>query len=254
MYAGFITTKRVVKRLGIHQKLDTSAFKMVAPYFKHGSFPTLKEILHFEGLNGPDGVKVKSLGQHDPSHMYDPVNDNGVLPRLIRAHYAKLVKSLRTGDKVRTAFEAAWLAHYVVDGLTPAHHYPYDEKKEEILGKESEHGLFKKGWLWMGGKGVLSTHLNFEMGVASTLLVFPIRAKLDDAKLAEARRLGIMKFFKQEARAVADLDLYEQFYKDGWTAEMATIVRKQIAPHTTQIVGIIWLLAYLEATQQEAVI
>ncbi len=251
MYAGFVTTKRVVKRLGIHQKFDIAAFHMVSAYFKRGTFPLQKQILHFEGINGPDGVKVKSLGIQDPSHMYDPLNDQGVLPELIEGHYAGLVESLRTKDLVRASFESAWLAHYVVDGLTPAHHYPYDEKKIEIFSKENDLGIFRKGWMWMGGKGVLSTHLNFEMGVASTLLLFPIKAELDHAKLAEARQLGALTFFKQEARAVAELDLYDQFYKAGWTAELAQIIRKQIAPHTTQVVGIIWLLAYLEASQLE---
>ena len=122
MYAGFISTKRVVKKLGIHQKFDTAAYNMIEPYLKDGTFPKLKDILHFEGINGPDGVKVKQHGVHDPSHMYDPVNDQGVLPKLIRAHYLKLVKSLRANDRVRSSFEAAWLAHYVVDGLTPSHH------------------------------------------------------------------------------------------------------------------------------------
>jgi hypothetical protein len=251
MYAGFITTKRAIKRLGIHQKFDRAAYQMVAPYFKPRSFPLLHDLLHFEGVNGPDGVKVKSLGVHDPSHMYDPVDDAGVVPELIQSHYESLVEHLQEKDLVRAAFDASWLAHFVVDGLTPAHHFPYDEKKQEILGPESDHGFFKRKWLWMGSKGVLSTHLNFEMGVASSLLTHKLSVPLDDIKLAEARKIGYMDFFKQEARAVADLDLYERFYKNGWTAELAQIVRKQIAPHTVQVVGIIWLLAYLESSQLE---
>ncbi len=251
MYAGFITTKRVVKTIGIHQKFDTAAYQMVSPYFKAMTFPTLKQIVHFEGINGPDGVKVKSLGIQDPSHMYDPIKDAGVLPMLVEGHYQGLVESLRAKDMVRSSFEASWLAHYLTDGLTPAHHYPYDEKKEQILGADSGHGLLRKSWLCMRGKGVLSTHINFEMGVASTLLLFPIKAKLDHTRLAEARRLGPIEFFKQEARAVAELDLYEQFYKRGWTAELAQTIRKRIAPHTTMVIGIIWLLAYLEAGQKD---
>ncbi|HSH31868.1 MAG TPA: hypothetical protein VK963_04355, partial [Candidatus Saccharimonadales bacterium] len=251
MYAGFVTRKRTVKRLGIHQKFDAAAYRMVAPYLQPETFPTLRQVLAFEGINGPDGVKVKSLGIQDPSHMYDPVTDGGVLPELIKNHYDSLVGSLRTSDRVRSGFEAAWLAHYVVDGLTPAHHYPYDEKKLELFGEDSELGLLRKNWQWLGGKGVLSTHLNFEMGVAATLVLVPIRAKLDDAKLAEARRLGAVDFFKQEARAVAELNLYERFYRTGWTAELARTVRQQIAPHATEVVGIIWLLAYLEAGQRE---
>ena len=251
MYAGFVTTGRVVKSIGIHQRFDAAAYNMVSQYFKPGTFPGIGEILHFEGINGPDGVKVKSLGVQDPSHMYDPISDVGVLPDLITNHYALLVESLQEQDLVRAAFEASWLAHYVTDGLTPAHHYPYDEKKAELFGEASQYNLLHKGWLWLGGKGVLSTHLNFEMGVASTLLLFPLKVKLDDEKLAEARRMGMVPFFKQEARQVAELKLYDQFYEKGWTAELARTIKQQIAPHAVQVVGIIWLLAYLEAGQAE---
>jgi hypothetical protein len=253
MYAGFITTKRVVKRLGIHQKLDMAAYRMISPYLARTKFPTLKQVLHFEGLNGPDGIKVKSLGVHDPSHMYDPVTGTGVLPELIEGHYQRLVSCLQEGDDIRASFEAAWLAHFVTDGLTPAHHFPYDEKKDELFGEDSDVSFLRKHWHWLGGKGVFSTHLNFEMGVASTLLIFPIKAEFSEAKLAEARQLGALPFFKQEAREVADLGLYDRFYKEGWTAELARIVREQIAPHASQVVGLLWLLAYLEAGQLEVV-
>jgi hypothetical protein len=251
MYAGFITTKRVIKRLGIHQRFDTAAYKMIAPYLKKRTFPGIKEVLHFEGINGPDGVKVKSLGTHDPSHMYDPLKDEGTLPDLIAGHYASLVQELRERDMVRAAYDAAWMAHYVVDGLTPAHHYPYDEHKAKLFGEDSEMGTLAKHWRWLGGKGVLSTHLNFEMGVASTLLLMPLKAKLDEQVLAEARKMGALEFFKREARSVAGLDLYGRFYQEGWTAELARLVRGQIAPHAIHVVGIIWLLAYLEAGEQD---
>lgn len=253
MYAGFVTTKHTVKRLGIHQKFDMAAYRMIKPYLKRQSFPDLRQILHFEGINGPDGIKVKSLGIQDPSHMYDPLSDSGVLPDLIASHYQKLVVSLCEGDQVRASFESAWLAHYVTDGLTPAHHYPYDEKKAELFSDDSDIGLLRKRWLWVGGKGVLSTHLNFEMGVAAILLLFPLSARLDDVMLAHARRKGPVDFFKAEAKAVAELGLYDRFYKEGWTADIARVVRKQIAPHATQVVGIIWLLAYLEAGQKELI-
>ncbi len=253
MYSGFVTRKRVVKRIGIHQKFDMAAYRMVSPYLGVKEFPTLKEILHFEGINGPDGIKVKSLGVHDPSHMYDPLSDTGVLPGLIDGHYERLVQTLRDKDMIRASFEAAWLAHFVTDGLTPAHHYPYDEKKEELFNEDSDVSFLKKHWNWLGGKGVLSTHLNFEVGVATTLLLFPIRALFSEVKLAEARRLGPIEFFKNEAKEVAELKLYDRFYKEGWTAELARVVREQIAPHASQVVGLIWLLAYLEAGQLDVV-
>jgi hypothetical protein len=250
VYAGFVTTKRVVKKIGIHQKFDTAAYRMIFPYLDRSLFPTLNQILHFEGINGPDGIKVKSLGHHDPSHMYDPVTDSGVLPELLASHYNGLVAALAKNDRVRASFEAAWLAHYLVDGLTPAHHYPYDAKKEELFGCDSEVGSLRKHWHWLGGKGVLSTHVNFEMGVAATLLLYPIRCQLDDTELALARQMGPINYFKYMAKEMAEFNIYEKFYVKGWNVEMARSVRQVVAPLAARTVGIVWLLAYLEAGLQ----
>ncbi len=48
------------------------------------------------------------------------------LIELIKEHYKNLVKELQANNSERISFEAAWLAHAIVDGLTPAHHYPYE--------------------------------------------------------------------------------------------------------------------------------
>lgn len=255
MYAGFISTKRSVKKIGVHQKFDTSAYKMVESYLSPGTFPSLKQILHFEGINGPDGIKtkmgIKIVGE-DPSHMYDPVNNIGELPGLIKSHYTNLVSSLKHGDMVRAAFEAGWLAHYVADGLTPAHHFPYDERKDELFGVESQFGFLRKHWQWFGAKGVLSTHVNFEMGVATSLLLSKLRVQLNDDVLAHARSLGPIKFFREQANKIAKLDLYDHFYAKGWNAELGSAVREIIAPKATEVIGVIWLLAYLEAGYESA--
>lgn len=280
MYSGFVSSKKVVNRLGVHQRFDMAAYRMIGSYLKPKTFPGIRPILHFEGYNGPDGIKVKSPGVDDPSHFYDPSTDVGELPVHVQNHYAGLVVALREADLVRAAFEASWLAHYVVDGLTPAHHYPLVQKivglreGEQELAKRLKAGgelrndattflkknlvvgdtvrqTIQNNWAIWGGKGILSTHHNFEIGVATSLLFTKLNLKLNESLLAEGRQLGMMEFFKREARNVAGLDLYERFYKEGWTAELARIVRQQIASHACQVVGIIWLLAYLEAGQSD---
>ncbi len=45
---------------------------------------------------------------------------------------SQLSHEIRRHNIVRASFEAAWLAHALVDGLTPAHHYPYEEKLLEV--------------------------------------------------------------------------------------------------------------------------
>jgi 16S rRNA (guanine966-N2)-methyltransferase len=228
MYAGFITPKRVVKRVGIHQRLDMAAYRMISRFLPvDDGFPALGDILHFEGYNGPDGLKSKmglkpkTKDDPGPSHLYDPVTDTGEVPVHIQNHYAGLVESLKTGDMVRAAFEAAWMAHYVGDGLTPAHHWPLEEKIAEAAEKSAKNirgedtskftAMLKKNWAVWGAKGHMSTHMNFEMGIAFALLIFPIKPQFSEHELARARELGPVEYFKAEARAVASLDLYNQF-------------------------------------------
>jgi hypothetical protein len=272
MYAGFITTKRVVKRAGIHQRLDMSAYKMIEGYLPEGAFPTLKDIIHFEGYNGPDGLKAKGKGglmnmrpkttkdDPDPSHLYDPKTDTGEVPVHIANHYAALVETLKVGDMVRAAFEASWLAHYVGDGLTPAHQFPLEDKiagAAEQASKDVESGdttkftaLAKKNWAIWGAKGHMTTHMNFELGIAFALLFFPIRPEFNDHELMRARQLGPVEYFKAEAREVASFSLYERFYKEGWNNDIAITVKNQLAPQTARTIGTIWMLALLEAGQQ----
>jgi hypothetical protein len=244
---------------------------MITPYLPHGEFPTLKDIWHFEGYNGPDGINVKARGglkglkirkegDAKPSHFYDPGTDTGEVPDLIAAHFEALVVSLKIGDTIRAAFDASWMAHYIGDGLTPAHQWPFEDKIAEAAEKASADlkngdtskftASLKKNWAIWGAKGHMTTHMNFEFGIAFALLIFPIKAELTDDELARAHRMGPIEYFKSEAREIAALNLYDRFYKDGWTADMANIVKNTLAPQAARAIGIIWLLALLEAGKQ----
>jgi hypothetical protein len=270
MYAGFITPKRVVKSAGIHQRLDSAAYRMISHYLPDEAFPELKAILAFEGYNGPDGLNTKlglkpkssdpsAAGEHGPSHLYDPVTDSGEVPQHIAAHYRGLVESLGRSDMIRASFEAAWLAHYVGDGLTPAHHFPLEDKIAEAGAKASKDleagrfakfsGQIRKNWDIWGAKGHMTTHQNFELGIAFALMGFSIKPRFDDHELGRARQLGPVEYFKSEAREVAELNLYERFYKEGWNNDIASTIKKVLAPKAARAIGIIWLLALLEAGQ-----
>lgn len=268
MYAGFVSPRRTVSRLGIHQRFDMAAYRMIKPYLVPGAFPDIKDILHFEGYNGPDGLKSKTglkpktKDDPHPSHLYDPINDSGEVPLHITNHYAALVDCLKREDMTRASFEAAWLAHYVADGLTPAHHWPLEEKVAEAAAFVPEAvardpkrvaGLVRKHWSLWGAKGHMSTHFNFEMGVAFALLLIPMRVSMSETELARARQLGPVGYFKAEARDIAELHLYEQFYRQGWTADLGSQVKNRLAPRTVRAIGVIWLLAILEAGQQLAI-
>ncbi|HSX01810.1 MAG TPA: hypothetical protein VLI05_00680 [Candidatus Saccharimonadia bacterium] len=258
MYSGFVLPHKTVSRLGIHQRFDMAAYRMIEPLLPVEAFPSSKDIVYFEGYNGPDGLKVKSPGVNEPSHLYDPGTDTGDVPRHIANHYRVLVETLQAGDLVRAAFEASWMAHYIGDGLTPAHHWPLEAKLAEAAAlvpqamKDGDTSKFaaiiKKHWAVWGAKGHMSTHFNFEMGVAFAMLIFPIRPVFSEDELAQAQRLGPVEYFKTQAREVAALNLYDKFYKQGWTADIATTVKNTIAPQAARTIGIIWLLAAREAS------
>jgi hypothetical protein len=115
--------------IGAHQKIDRVARRHFEELTERSvKFPDIKTILRFEGINGPDGVKLKSPGVDEPWHFIDPNNpDDHSLMDDILAHRKNLSTALKEKDMVRAGFEASWLAHAVVDGLTPAHHEPFEE-------------------------------------------------------------------------------------------------------------------------------
>lgn len=268
MYSGSTITRYSGQILGAHQKIDRLARRQLEKLLPHSEFPSTRSIIYFEGDNGPDGVKRKSPGKDEPWHFFQPFDPNDTqLIKDIGDHYNKLVKALRESDKVRAAFEAAWLSHAIVDGLTPAHHYPYEEKLVEfssgraIEGRNSVakkiiapgesviHSLANNWKIW-GPKGLITTHAAFESGVA--MLIAPLHVRHCSPNADKIRRFteqSLDKWFRETAQEVARLELYDTFYKSGWTIPLARRVRSQLAPALVQAVTLAWYGAVLEAKE-----
>lgn len=273
MYSGFvISSKHASNWVGAHQKFNRVAFRAMKWYLLNrenpakgraslARFPSLKLIQHFEGPNGPDGIKIKSPAQDEPWHYYDPYNPNdNEIFKLLDEHSKNLTQAISDGNEERGAFEAAWLAHAIADGLTPAHHFPYEEVLEELRGEAKEtrdtklKKLFIKGenakdtimrnWRMLGSRGVLTTHINFEIGVASALL--PLRITHGYPTTIEmefAKEKGLNEVFKFAAKAVADTKMYERYRDKGWTGSLTKDLRMTLAPMVVKTVSIAWLLA-----------
>lgn len=252
--------------IGAHQKIDRVARRHMENFVKSGlPFPDIKTILAFEGINGPDGVKLKSPGVDEPWHFMDPSDENDTqLFDDVRAHLVNLTTALQAKDTIRSAFEAAWLAHAVTDGLTPAHLIPASETvktlQEEagekrtlrskliVPGDGSAKQFVKNNWEHWGAGGVMTTHTMFEAGVATTIKAL----KFEDAQPSsnDIVRLGTDGFdtmFHEAVRTVVELDMYDMYKKRGWTRKMATITRKQLTPLIIRTVTLAWCAAYNDA-------
>ena len=266
MYSGSTLTNRSGNLIGAHQKIDRSARKALRDFLtKDSVFPSKQLLLHFEGKNGPDSAKAKLDGEHAPWHFYDPYDpDDGQLIEQIESHFKKLVDALKETNHERSAFEASWLAHAIVDGLTPAHHYPFEAELERLRGEgketrttvlkkvlipgETKREILAKNWEMWGAKGLFTTHALFEWGAAmiiapmSRLIASPTRYDLK-----KIEQIGLSEYFKRIAREVALLDMYEDFYKRGWTPKLARTVRTDLAPRMAKTVTLAWYLASKEA-------
>ncbi len=270
MYSGALLTRHSGRIFGAHQKIDRVAHKHVQailPDHMTGLLPHIKTILQFEGRNGPDGIKAKSAGRDEPWHFYDPFDpdDTGLLDTL-EEHYSNFIQHLKDQNTIAAAFEASWLAHALVDGLTPAHHYPYGDELERIRGEglhtrtsiltknfikgQGTLDTARRNWSFWGAKGLFLTHGLFELGSAAIMAPVSFKTSLPSQdELQQFNELGLQEWFKRTAREIALLNIFERFYDKGWTPRLAQDVRLQLAPRIIKAVTFTWLQAIREAAE-----
>lgn len=257
--------------IGAHQKIDRVARRHLDTLLETGlSFPDIATILRFEGINGPDGIKLKSPGVDEPWHFVDPTNpDDTMLYDDVRYHRINLTTALEKNDETRAAFESAWLAHAVTDGLTPAHHEPGEdtvvslrEQTNEkrtvrsrviVPGSGSARQFVKNNWDHWGAGGVMTTHTMFEAGVAMTIQGLRFDAAMPSSHMiVRLKSEGFDTLFHEAVQSVAALGLYDQYKKRGWTRRIAGEVRRELVPRIIETVVLSWYAAYADALRRRA--
>ncbi|MBR1801972.1 hypothetical protein IJ768_01945 [Candidatus Saccharibacteria bacterium] len=252
-------SKRSGRIIGTHQKLDKIAHKIVVKNLPKGvKFPSIEKILLFEGMGGPDGLKRKSPGKDEPMHFILPDDDDGKLIKMIEDHQYNLRKALEKGDEIRAAFEAAWMAHAVTDGLTPAHHFPLEETQKELMTEKEfikvfgipikgiMHGrstaeTLRNNWLYWGSNGYMSKHIAFEYGAAITLAALPERRVMPKITADELENPEIHEAFYSSLNKIAKLNMYSKFRHNGWTADLAFETRDILLPEIIKAISLCWL-------------
>lgn len=252
------------KLVGTHQQIDQAARKILAKHLPRGYyFPSSKEILHFEGTRGPDGLKRKSPDVDDPSHMFDEQNGKQLFEQIMD-HYYNLVQALKSHNDVRAAFEAAWLGHKLTDGLTPAHHFPLSEAKEELMSNKEFVKIFgepikgimhgrnaaetaRNNWLYWGAGGYMSKHVAYEYGVAIIAAAMPMRAMLPEVGKGEFQYVDPKQVFYESLSRIQAPNMYNRFRKEGWTTELALETRNVLLPEIVRALSLVWYAAAEEA-------
>lgn len=263
MYAGTTYGKKSGQLIGVHQRIDRIARQHIKLLLRgKETFPTAVEILHFEGDNGPDGIKRKSPSIDEPWHFIDPekFEENNEVMQMIYDHQVNLARALKSKNVERAAFEAAWMAHAIVDGLTPAHHYPLADKIEELFGMPhherssvKEKNIIKghnrrdtlvKNWQYWGKHGIFMNHFMFEFGVATAIVgnnfgkIVISQDDLDALKLH-----GYKKIFETIMKQIVRLGTYEEYSENGWSRSLAKTIRMELVPLIVQAVVMGWYIS-----------
>jgi hypothetical protein len=266
MYSGTTLTLLSGRLLGAHQKIDRVSRRQLQNLLPESQFPSIRSILHFEGGNGPDSIKRKSPAKNEPWHFFLPFDetDTQILVQ-IKDHYNSLVAALKEEEDVRAAFEASWLAHAIVDGLTPAHHYPYEEKLVELMSGrgietrtsvkhkvvmpgETRKRQISNNWKMWGPKGLFLTHTAFEWGVATIMAPMRLVGKIPTLdELEKLDNMTLEHWYRSVAQEIAHLGIYDSFYKTGWTIPLAMRIRSKLAPNLVKAVTAVWYKAVIEA-------
>lgn len=268
MYAGTTLGHRSGNVIGAHQKIDRLARRQLTPLLKEGQyFPSQKDILYFEGDKGPDGVKRKSPSIDEPWHFIDPTKDHDhSLIAMINDHLKNLASALREDNHHRASFEAAWAAHAIVDGLTPAHHFPLADKIEELFGiphheriSVKEKNIIKginrrdtisKNWEYWGGGGIFSSHAFFELGVSMAMFGKDYKSLITEQDITNVKLLGYEAVFRECLQEIVDLDVYELYRKVGWNVRVVRIVHKKLIPIIIKAVVLGWYFSLYESELQ----
>lgn len=245
--------------VGAHQKIDRIARRRASGYLANDKFPSIKDILHFEGKNGPDGIKLKSPTVDEYEHVIDP-NDSSdrLLIDIINDHIHNLATALSEDNYERAAFESAWLAHAVVDGLTPPHHYKLDEsqvnwlatnktinaiKRDYLSGEPNKKLGFLEKWGSWGSGGVVP-HVLFELGVASAITPGGKKgSEITSADIKRLKKYGFEAVYLDMVRNVYDMKLYKKFLEKGWTRGLAKKARDVLVPTMVRAVALAWCQA-----------
>lgn len=253
-------SKHSGKLIGVHQKLDRAARALVSAKIGRDAriFPSIEKILYFEGTRGPDGLKSKSPGVDEPEHFIEPGRDDGVLRGYILNHQYNLTQALVSHNHERAAFEAAWMAHAITDGLTPAHHYPYRKVVDELMADKDYKTIFgheikgimrgeslaqaaRNNWLYWGAGGVMTKHIAFEYGVA--YIIAPIGIKRLSPKNLSAdsfKNIDAIKEFYASLERIDTLKMYDSFLKTGWTTQLAIDTREVLIPEIVRAIALGW--------------
>jgi hypothetical protein len=122
------------------------------------------------------------------------------------------------------------------------------KRKKIVMPGKTTGERMKNNWEYWGAKGVMTTHLNFELGVASALATM----KFDTFSMSKELKTKLIKsdfktLFYDALSEVDGMKMYEEFTKKGWTRNLAKETKNVLVPTIIRTVMLGWLSAIWES-------
>ena len=213
-------------------------------------FPAWRNLAFYEGLAGPDGAVMR--GKLKISSMYyNPTTQRGDVLKSVVFYFHKLKQARENcqgytyrNKKYDESFTkiATWLGHFVVDALTPPHHYGQYQKSRINLVFWN----FKSDWHDPYARGILSKHTMFEywIGFAGRKKFFgPVKLKEPLVKLFNQDDKHLVDYLVNKMGRIDELGIYQEYLKSGWSKNIQKKVNQKLIPEMASVVATIWYAA-----------
>ena len=123
-----------------------------------------------------------------------------------------------------------------------------------FLSGENWRERILKNWEYIGPKGVMSSHMLYEMGVAT--MITSVAAKKiikspTDEEILRVLKGEFMQIFEEKIKWVADQKYYERYLEKGWTTALARETRHDLLPEISKIVALGWFEGIRRALEED---
>ncbi len=224
MFSGVMGRKVTVPLFSTHHLLNRLAYTLLPKTLEK---PSLEAIQHYSGHYGPDGDALRWTGK-DSAHAYNPDTGEGGALKETSKHLKKASIALGKKHLEQAAYHFAYVSHFIVDALTPAHHVGW---KKQVIGShdwEDPH--------WDYRKFSFNPHVQFELKSA-LCLPWSMKRIVDRAYKMSLKPKEIAGLMKEKVSEVHDKSLLSRFIKKE---DISYNLRRKLFPSMVTNITAAW--------------
>lgn len=221
-----------------HVQVDRAAFDLLRrqPNFRPERFPTFAQIRRYQVFGSPDAALARNHPDgRSTNHFYNPITGEGGAVLQVVRYLDALMAALRTrpSDFDSAGRAAAWMAHFTVDSLSPAHH-----NGRPMAAWPRYRGDWHDPYLvGLPAADPRNTHFNFEWREA-----FAAKPSVNGFLIAGLLSEPTIEL-KRLATGVVESRIYHRYHTEGWTQDVRELYRSRVWPTMVRAVASLWYLS-----------